>query len=143
VTANQKETFQPGSGKFEFVFTLFSQALEDRNSREFLIGTNRGLRGGRIDFLRHLTVEIPPRTKCLSERGTQIGLFAKIDLFLTSNSRPEIGRDQADEWTEDGKFDSDIRNQRAGKLMGGDRRALQSQFPAPGIELWHCEQFRL
>ena len=67
----------------------------------------------------------------------------KTDLFLTNNSRPEIGRDQADEWTEDGKFDSDIRNQRAGKLMGGDRRALQSQFPAPGIELWHCEQFRL
>jgi hypothetical protein len=27
--ANQKETFQPGSGAIEFVFTLFSQAFED------------------------------------------------------------------------------------------------------------------
>jgi len=30
-TANQKETFQPESVAVEFVFTLYSQAFEQRN----------------------------------------------------------------------------------------------------------------
>ena len=35
-TANQKETRQPDSLAVGFVFTLFSQAFEDRHFREFL-----------------------------------------------------------------------------------------------------------
>jgi hypothetical protein len=33
-TANQKETFQPDSWALGFVFTLFSQAFEDRHFTE-------------------------------------------------------------------------------------------------------------
>ena len=36
-TANQKETFQ--SEVVEFIFTLFSQAFEDRHFRKFAVGT--------------------------------------------------------------------------------------------------------
>ncbi len=43
--ANQKEAFQPDSRAVEFVFTLFSQAFEDRHLRKseiFLCPVSKG-----------------------------------------------------------------------------------------------------
>src|SRR5438552_1284242 len=44
-TANQKEIFQSGTLTVEFVFTLFSQAFEDRYFTKFEELLNRGYRG--------------------------------------------------------------------------------------------------
>ncbi len=112
-TANQKEMFQ--SEVVGFVFTLFSQAFEDGHftKREIL-------------------------SACL-ERS--LGDPCDDELLSANNPRPEVRRNQANQWAEDCESNCDARNYRSGKLLiGRDRHALQTQLPPTGIELWCCDQ---
>jgi hypothetical protein len=81
-TANQKEMFQ--SEVVGFVFTLFSQAFEDRHftKREIL-------------------------SACL-ERS--LGDPCDDELLSVNNPRPEIRRDQANQWAEHCESNCDARN---------------------------------
>src|SRR6266478_6004530 len=115
-TANQKEMFQ--SEVVGFVFTLFSQAFEDGHftKREIL-------------------------SACL-ERS--LGDPCDNEQLSANNPRPEIRRDQANQWAEHCEANCDVRNYRSGKLLiGRDRRALQTQFPTSGIELRGCDPLDL
>src|SRR6266446_4555907 len=115
-TANQKEMFQ--SEVVGFVFTLFSQAFEDGHftKREIL-------------------------SACL-ERSS--GDPCDAELSSANSPRPEVHRDQTNQWTEHCESNSDARNYRSGKLLiGRDRHALQTQFPSSGIELRRCDQLGL
>jgi hypothetical protein len=66
------------------------------------------------------------------------------ELSSANNPRPEVHRDQANQWTEHCESNSDARNYRSGKLrIGRARNARQTQLPPPGIELRRCSQLSL
>jgi hypothetical protein len=117
--ANQKETFQPESGAIAFVFMLFSQAFKD-----------------------------PHFTECEIPFGAALSVARTIraipSLSSTNNLRPEVHRDQANQWAEYCESNSDARRHGSGKfLIGRVRNAFQTQFPPSGIELWNASQFWL
>src|SRR6185295_2265279 len=66
------------------------------------------------------------------------------ELSSVNNPRPEVHRDQANQWTEHCESNSDARKYRAGKLLiRRARNALQTQLPPPGIELRNRSQLGL
>jgi hypothetical protein len=82
-TANQKGKSQPGVLTVAFIFTLFSQAFEDRHftERETSFGT-------------------------LNSKLYLLGCASR----LGANQRPEICSDQADQWAEHCKSQRDAGN---------------------------------
>ena len=83
-TANQNETFQPESCAIRFVFTLFSQAFEQGHFTKCEI-----------------------LSACI-ERS--LGDPCDDELLSANNPRPEIRRDQANQWAEHCESNYDARN---------------------------------
>jgi len=98
---------------------LFSQAFEDRHFTECEISFGAALSVARA-------------------------IRATPSLSSANNLRPEVHRDQANQWTEHCESNSDARNYGCGKLViGRARNALQTQLPPPGIELRNRSQLSL
>ena len=96
-------------------------------------------------FLKRSKTDISRNVKFLSaclERS--LGDPCDAELSSVNNPRPEVDRDQANQWTEHCESNSDARNYTSGKLLiGRGRNAFQAQLPPSGIELRRCHQLGL